>query len=110
MKKWSWEVVAYVIDSYAGVEMTETGHGIRQPVRHFLWADEEDEVWIGNSAAFALHLTERFEHFKPARYDYVTINRILIDAGERVHEEVRRTATGGSVGQPPLQPKKARAS
>lgn len=99
MNLWTnWDVQSYIIESYAGVEQVDG-----KPVRRFLWADGEGEVWIGNSAAFAEHLAEKFQ-YRARPYDYVNINRILIDAGERLIDRMGRTPTGAGAGQAPLAP------
>ena len=95
------EVVDYVLDSYAGVEENDKG----RLKRLFLYADDEGEVWIGNSAAFAEHCAEIFG-FELLTYDYVSLNRILIEVGERVMEEKKRQATGESAGQLPMAPER----
>jgi hypothetical protein len=104
-----WNVVSYVLDCYEGVELVERASGVRQRVRQFMWAEADGEVWIGNSAAFAEHVARRFR-YEHKTYDYVAINSILIDAGERILDRVERTATGARADQPPLQPQKERAS
>lgn len=95
----SWDVQSYVLEAYAGVEEVKG-----RPTRRFLWADADGEVWIGNSAALAVHVAERFG-FTPGRWDFVVVNRIVLDAGERVQEEHTRTARGvrGPQAQEPDQ-------
>ena len=103
-----WTIVSYVLDHYEGVEWVEGPTGVPRPVRRFMWADDTGEVWIGNVAAFAEHMAERFG-YDLLPYDYVNMNTILIDVGERIHEPTTRQATGEKAGQQPLQPKKERA-
>lgn len=97
------EVIDYVLDSYGGTEEAANGRMRRM----FLWADEDGEVWIGNSAAFAEHCSELF-HFPLLPYDYVSINRILIDVGERIREKSSREPGDGKA-QLPLAADKRRA-
>lgn len=95
----SWDVQQYIIDSYAGVEMINN-----RPTRQFIWADAEENVWIGNAAAFAAHLAERFG-FEPRKYDYVNLHKLLIDLGERVFDEHTREPGARDRGvQHPQQP------
>jgi hypothetical protein len=92
----SYKVQSYIIEHYEGI--TEDGP---KPQRQFMWADSEGEVWIGNSAAFAEHLAERFR-FESRKYDYVSVNSVLLDCGERIEEYQRRAQTGYRTGQEPV--------
>lgn len=103
-----WEVQAYILECYEGVEVVEGPSGVPKPARTFMWADETGEVWIGNSAAFAEHLAQRFK-YDPLPYDYVSINSLLIKAGERLLDKQARTPTVSPKRQGPLVPKKERA-
>jgi hypothetical protein len=93
-------VIDYVLDSYGGTE-----EGARGQIRRmFLWEDSSGEVWIGNSAAFAEHCAYRF-NFELRPYDYVIINKILIEVGERIKlPEERREGNGKP--QKPMPPLK----
>lgn len=97
------DIIDYVLDSYGGAE--DNPRGI--PKRVFLWEEKDGEVWIGNTAAFAEHCSELFE-FELLPYDYVSVNRILIDVGERLRAKTTRGEAQGSP-QLPLQPDKRRA-
>lgn len=101
---WAQEkVIDYVIDSYGGVEESPSG----RPRRMFIWADDDGEVWIGNTAAFAEHCAEVFG-FQLLKYDYVMINRIMIEVGERLRDYQKREPAEGPP-QAPLSPDKRRA-
>jgi hypothetical protein len=100
----SYKIQSYILECYEG---TETSATCLRPTRLFMWADTEGEVWIGNSVAFAEHLAERF-FFAPKKYDYVSVNSILIDAGERVERYKQREQTGERTNQEPAAPTKRR--
>jgi hypothetical protein len=97
------DVVDYILDSYAGTEPNERG----ATRRVFLWADEDGEAWIGNTAAFAEHVAETFK-FRLFTYDYANINRILIEVGERIKKKQQRSDAGGKA-QLPMKPDQRRA-
>lgn len=51
------DVLAYIIDSYAGVGASPHGN----PRREFMWEDPATgDVLLGNARAFADHVSERF--------------------------------------------------
>ena len=103
MKRSNWsrpDVLDYILDSYAGTEAGERG----QIRRMFLWEDAHREVWIGNSSAFAEHVAERFG-FPLRPYDYVLINKILLDVGERIKDPESRQPKHG-LPQKPMIPLK----
>lgn len=84
------DVLAYVIDAYAGVE--ETRPGIMR--RLFLW-EAGDEVLMGNAEAFVLHLIDRFDlPLKRSTSHASSIHRLLRALGEPVNERYQRH--GGS--------------
>jgi hypothetical protein len=100
----SYRVQSYIIEHYEGVALDGP-----KPVRQFMWADRDGEVWIGNSAAFAEHLAERF-YFPPKKYDYVSVNSVLIECGERIEEYKNREFTGQRKNQNPYEPQKERVT
>lgn len=97
------DVIDYVIDSYGGTEPNANG----KPRRMWLWADDDGEVWIGNNVAFAEHCAELFD-FELLKYDYVALNRIMLEVGERLMPKQERGEGAGRT-QEPMSPRKHRA-
>ena len=86
----SWEVQAYVLECYAGVE--EMPDRV-VPLRQFIWEEADGSIWIGNSTAFAEHVARRFS-FPALPYDFWHVNNILLQAGERIRPRTSRTPRG----------------
>lgn len=69
------EVLAYVINAYAGTEGQK---------RQYIWEDLDGNIVIGNSRAFADHLGERFGlKLKPTTW--MDLHELLRALGEVLH-------------------------
>lgn len=73
-------VLGYVINAYAGVDESPNQTGVLRRV--FLW-EEDDDVIMGNTEAFVLHLGRRFDR-RVKEGDATAIHRLLRDLGENV--------------------------
>ena len=87
-----------MIESYAGIEKTDRGANRRT----FIWI-EGDEIRMGNTEAFVLHLAEKFELILTTA-KAADVHSLLRVLGERVlpvQEGKRRGATAsGTFRQP----------
>lgn len=90
------EILSYVIDSYAGVEKTDST-GL--PRRVFIWEDGT-EIKMGNTEAFMCHLAERFELIK-TNGSVPALHQLLRDLGEQIatHAAHTRSSEGPRAGR-----------
>ncbi|MDO8589840.1 MAG: hypothetical protein Q7R69_01030 [bacterium] len=59
------EVLGYIVDAYVGVDPVPGNPTVKRRV--FIW-EEDDDIKMGNSEAFVLHLGRRFERKVSAGY------------------------------------------
>lgn len=96
------DVLGYIINSYEGVEPVPNNHGVMR--RIFLW-EEDNDIKMGNTEAFVLHLGKKFG-LETRPCEAYQIHHILRDLGElilphRKHESPSKNGpTAGRFKQP----------